>query len=134
MMNIQQQQASTMAQLQQQFQEFQNFLQQNPGNQQPGRQSMKLNTPDSFRGGYKDNIRTWLFDVNSYFRAQRHVPSDEEKIRYAILLLKGAAKAWWQEQEARAAREASTLKMPSMTGRPLRPESLSASSPSTTRK
>lgn len=57
--------------------------------------SIRLKEPDTFSGGYKENVDRWLFEVEQYLRAANE-HDDKRRVPIAAALLRGNALAWWE--------------------------------------
>ena len=60
-----------------------------------GRTSVKLPTPEPFRGTKdRGHVRDWVTAVDNYFAAA-HVNNDGDRITFATVLLRDNALRWW---------------------------------------
>ncbi|CAI5467291.1 unnamed protein product [Closterium sp. Yama58-4] len=74
------------------------------------RSALKPQKPESFDPSQRDaNVRTWLFMLNNYFAASGVQEADaQQRIEYAVTLLRGPALEWWRQLTQTAVRRAQT--------------------------
>ncbi|CAI5484601.1 unnamed protein product [Closterium sp. Yama58-4] len=74
------------------------------------RSALKPQKPQSFDPSQRDaNVRTWLFMLNNYFAASGVQKADaQQRIEYAVTLLRGPALEWWRQLTQTAVRRAQT--------------------------
>ncbi|CAI5474719.1 unnamed protein product [Closterium sp. Yama58-4] len=72
------------------------------------RSALKPQKPESFDPSQRDaNVRTWLFMLNNYFAASGVQEADaQQRIEYAVTLLRGPTLEWWRQLTQSAARRA----------------------------
>ncbi|CAI5471080.1 unnamed protein product [Closterium sp. Yama58-4] len=70
--------------------------------------ALKPQKPESFDPSQRDaNVRTWLFMLNNYFAASGVQEADaQQRIEYAVTLLRGPALEWWRQLTQTAVRRA----------------------------